>query len=628
MIYEKLAEDLINYIGGENNMSDVYACMTRLRVEINDKSKVQIEKIEAEKLVKRVQYKGNELQIVIGPEVNKIYNHFITIVDKDSFDQKGTKEDDQNPFSKFVGFLGGIFVPILPALIAGGMIKSIITLVEMAGWIDPTTDMGVLLNILGDSVFYFLPFFLAISTARILKTNEYLATMVAAIILYPTLTNGLENGAATLNILGISIPVISYATTVFPIIFAVILLKYVFNFFERVIHENVRMIFSPLLTIVIIGFLSLAFLAPIGHYLGEYLAGGVNVIFEWNGVLASVIIGGFLPLIVMLGMHQSLFPLMLNNLAENGFDTLLPLFYLQTLAIAGAVFAVFFVTKNKDIKSSSVSTGITSFLGISEPALYGVSIPLKKPLLAALISSGVAGGLSYFLGVRAFAFGLPSVLSIPTYINTAEGSSLSSVLISSIISFGLAFVLSYIFMRREREPEVIMEEQTINHQSATPTRFSPIDKAEHIYSPVDGGEIIKLSEIDDEVFSNQLLGPSVAIKPVNNDIYAPVSGEITMIAETEHAIGVTSNNGLEILLHIGIDTVKLNGEPFNMNVKVGDKVEQGKLIAEVDLDYLKDKDVDDVVLLAVTNDDNIEIIVRENDSVTKNSLLLEKTKKI
>ncbi|MDN6699454.1 MAG: glucose PTS transporter subunit IIA, partial [Staphylococcus equorum] len=550
--------------------------------------------------------------------------YFKTIIDKDSFDQKTVKENEQNPISKFVGFLGGIFVPILPALIAGGMIKSITTLVEMAGWVDATTDIGILLNILGDSVFYFLPFFLAISTARILKTNEYLATMVAAVILYPTLTNGLESGATTLNILGVSIPVISYATTVFPIIFGVILLKYVYQFFEKIIHENIRMIFSPLLTIIIIGFLSLAFLAPIGHYLGEYLAQGITVIFDWNGVLASIIIGGFLPLIVMLGMHQSLFPLMLNNLAENGFDTLLPLFYLQTLAIAGAAFAVFFVAKNKDIKSSSISTGITSFLGISEPALYGVSIPLKKPLIAALIGSGVAGGLSYFLGVRAFAFGLPSVLSIPTYINAAEGSSLSAVLISSVVSFGLAFVLSYILMKRDKEPAAIMEEQTVDQTITTNPSSPSMNIREDIYSPVDSGKVLELSEIEDEVFSHQLLGPSVAIKPMNRNIYAPINGEITMISETEHALGITSDKGLELLIHIGIDTVKLGGEPFTMHVKVGDKVQQGNIIAEVDLDYLRDKQLNNVILLAVTNDDEVKITAKENESVTRKSLILEK----
>lgn len=622
MSYKEFASNLLNYVGGESNMEDVYSCMTRLRIIVHDKSKVQLKNIEAEKVVKKAQYKGNELQIVIGPDVNKAYEEFKDIINESSFQQRETKDNKSNFLSKIVDFLGGIFVPILPALIAGGMVKSISTLLNIAGWIEPTGDINVLLNVLGDSVFYFLPFFLAVSTARVLKTNEYLAVMIAAIILYPTLTHGLESGATTLGIYGLSIPVISYSASVFPIVLGIILLKYVYQFFEAVIHENVRMVFSPLLTILITGFLTLAFIAPMGHYLGIYLAEGIAAVFNWNGVLASTLIGGFLPLIIMAGMHQALFPLMINNLAENGFETMLPLFYLQTLAIAGATFAVFFTSKNKDVKSVSASTGITAFLGITEPALYGITIPLKKPLIATFIGSGVAGGLSYFLGVRSYAFGLPSILSIPTYVNQAEGSSLTSVLIASVVSFGVAFILSYIFMQTNKETEVVSKEEEVNQPLNS--ELTRVVGNEDIYSPIQGGELLNISDVPDKVFAEQLLGPSVAIRPKNGDIFAPTNGEISMVADTKHAIGMTSENGLEILLHIGLDTVKLGGKPFAVKVKAGDKVKQGDLIAKVDLNYLEENDIDNVVILAITNDNDIENITTENDLVTIESIILQK----
>lgn len=617
MAYAQFVRELVEYVGGEENILAAYYCMTRLRLTVGEKSKVNIDKIKEQKIVKQVQYKGSELQVVIGTEVNQVYDELMKQVDSKNLGQIGKidvpEDEKKNVFSKVVDILGGIFVPVLPALIAGGMIKSISTLLMTLGWLDGASDIAVLLNIVGDSVFYFLPFFIAVTTAKVIKTNESLALMVAGSIMYPTLINGLESGAGALNVFGISIPVIAYNSSVFPIILGVVFLKYVYGFLDKNIHRNIRMVFAPLLAILITVPLTLAFLAPLGHYLGSYLAQGITWIFNTNGVIAATVIGFFLPLIVMAGMHQSLFPLMLTNLSELGSDVMLPIFYLQTLAMAGATFAVFAASKKVDKKATALSTGISAVFGVTEPALYGVAIPLKKPLIAALIASGVAGGLSNLLGVRAFAFGLPSFLSIPTYVNDAQGSSLVSVVISSLVALVLSFALSYVFMKREKS-EVEEETPVVVLQSS-----------EKVYSPVNEGRIIALTDVQDNVFASEIMGPTVAIEPKHNEIYAPVSGEIVMLSDTKHALGIKTQNGLEVLIHIGIDTVKLNGEPFTSSLKVGDLVEQGHLLTHVDLGYLKEHNIEDTIILAITNTQGVSKLVDDNRMVDTQTAILQTT---
>lgn len=611
MKYEKLSKDILKYIGGEENIIDYYKCITRLRINVKDKSKVDMKNIEKNDLVQKVQYKGNELQVVIGAKVNEIFQDFERVLDNSKIDKSNSTLENKDISTRVVEFLGGIFVPVLPALIAGGMLKSIITLLMMVNWISPQTDIAIFLNIIADSVFYFLPFFLAVTSARVIKTNEMLAIMVAGGLMYPTLINGLQSQAKFLYVFSLSIPVMSYATTVFPIIFGVLLLKYVHKFFEKIIPENLRTIFSQLLTIIITLLLTLAFLAPLGSYLGSYLAKIINAIFNFNGVIASIVIGGLLPLIVMAGMHQSLFPIMLNNLSETGSDVILPLFYLQTLAIAGAVMAVFFVTNNKKIKSACGSTGITAFLGITEPALYGIVIPKKKPLVVALIASGIAGGLGNFLGIRAFSFAMPSILSIPTYYNPQNRVSLLGVFIASVVSFVLSFILSYIFMKSDNKNDEIVESKIV-------------EKDELIYSPLENGKSIDVLKVNDDIFSKQILGPSVAIKPLDGKLFAPVDGGITMIADTKHAIGISTKNGLELLIHIGVDTVKLGGEPFDLNVKEGDEVKRGDLLAYINLDFLRKNCKEDTIIMAVTNVEDIDICIPEDKFVNKDSLVLRK----
>ena len=624
MNYSQFAKDLIYNFGGQDNMKEAYYCKTRLRINVAEKTQVSTDKNKAADIVKQDQYKGKELQIDIGTEVNQVYDEFIKHVDPSKLGQSEPSSDEKrNVFSKVVDFLGGIFVPIIPALVAGGMLKSITTLLTTFGWLDGASDLAVLLNIAADSVFYFLPFFIAVTSARVIKTNEFLALMVAGSIMYPTLINGLESGAAALSVFGVSIPVIAYNGSVFPVILGVVLLKYVYGFLDKYIHKNIRMIFAPLFAILITVPISLALLAPIGHYLGIYLAQGLAWIFNTNGFIAATLMGFFLPLIVMAGMHQALFPLMLTNLAEVGIDKMLPLFYLQTFAIAGATYAVFFASKKADKKAVALSTAITATFGITEPALYGLAIPLKKPLIAGLIASGVAGGLSNLLGVSAFAFGLPSFLSIPTYVDAAQGSSLVDVLISSVVALGLGFIISYILMKREKEDEVPSESVV---QTESQTKSEPqlnITANEMIYAPVNDGQILALSDVKDNVFAQEIMGPTVAIKPHNNDVYAPVSGEIIMFSDTKHALGIRTKSGLEVLIHIGIDTVKLNGEPFSSTLEVGDTVNHGDLITTVDLDYLKERNVDNTIIIAITNYNQLNKLIDANTKVTNQSAILQ-----
>ena len=589
MDYNHLSKTILKNVGGEENILDVYHCITRLRFHLKDSSKVNEKEITDTEGIAGAQFKGSEFQVIIGNDVKNVYENFVSHM-KDFGRQDGEVSTEKtNIMTKLMDTLAGVFVPVLPAITAAGMVKSVLALLLAVRAISSESDIYQLFNILSDAAFYFLPFLLAVTSARKFKTNEFLALTVAGSMMYPTIITGAADGGG-LHVLGLTIPFINYAASIIPIVLSVWLLSKVYRFIDKRTPETVRLLIAPMLSLFIIVPISLGLLAPLGNYAGYYLAGFLTWIFALSGPVAGLILGATIPLIVMTGMHYVVNPIVLQNLKLLGYDFIAPLFFLCNIAQAGATLAVFTKAKDKKLKSLALSTGISAVFGITEPAMYGVNIREKKPFFASLIAGGIGGFVATMFGVKVYAFVMPGITGIPAYI-TQGGDNRNIVVIHSslFITFASSFGLTLILWK-EKKINIIEEPQTVPEEM----------KEEFVRSPMEG-EIVPLTDVPDTIFSKQIVGPGVAIIPERREIRAPFEGQVTMISESKHAIGLKSKSGIELLIHVGIDSAKLGGLGFEAAVKAGDDIRVGDKLLEVNLDYLKEKGINMITPVVVTN---------------------------
>ena len=579
MDYNHLSKTILKNVGGEENILDVYHCITRLRFHLKDSSKVNEKEITDTDGIAGAQFKGSEFQVIIGNDVKNVYENFVSHM-KDFGRQDGEVSTEKtNIMTKLMDTLAGVFVPVLPAITAAGMVKSVLALLLAVRAISAESDIYQLFNILSDAAFYFLPFLLAVTSARKFKTNEFLALTVAGSMMYPTIMTGAANGGG-LHVFGLTIPFINYSASIIPIVLSVWLLSKVYRFIDKRTPETVRLLIAPMLSLFIIVPISLGLLAPLGNYAGYYLASFLTWIFAVSGPVAGLILGATIPLIVMTGMHYVVNPIVLQNLNQLGYDFIAPLFFLCNIAQAGATLAVFTKAKDKKLKSLALSTGISAIFGITEPAMYGVNIREKRPFFASLIAGGIGGFVATLFGVKVYAFVMPGITGVPAYITQGgDNRNIVVILLSLLITFASSFGLTLI----------LWKEKKIN-----------IKEEEFVRSPIEG-KIVPLTDVPDTIFSKQIVGPGVAIIPESREIRAPFEGQVTMISESKHAIGLKSKSGIELLIHVGIDSAKLGGLGFEAAVKAGDDIRVGDKLLEVNLDYLKEKGINMITPVVVTN---------------------------
>lgn len=579
MDYNHLSKTILKNVGGEENILDVYHCITRLRFHLKDSSKVNEKEITDTEGIAGAQFKGSEFQVIIGNDVKNVYENFVSHM-KDFGRQDGEVSTEKtNIMTKLMDTLAGVFVPVLPAITAAGMVKSVLALLLAVRAISSESDIYQLFNILSDAAFYFLPFLLAVTSARKFKTNEFLALTVAGSLMYPTIMTGAANGGG-LHVFGLTIPFINYSASIIPIVLSVWLLSKVYRFIDKRTPETVRLLIAPMLSLFIIVPISLGLLAPLGNYAGYYLASFLTWIFAVSGPVAGLILGATIPLIVMTGMHYVVNPIVLQNLNQLGYDFIAPLFFLCNIAQAGATLAVFTKAKDKKLKSLALSTGISAIFGITEPAMYGVNIREKRPFFASLIAGGIGGFVATLFGVKVYAFVMPGITGVPAYITQGgDNRNIVVILLSLLITFAFSFGLTLI----------LWKEKKIN-----------IKEEEFVRSPIEG-KIVPLTDVPDTIFSKQIVGPGVAIIPERREIRAPFEGQVTMISESKHAIGLKSKSGIELLIHVGIDSAKLGGLGFEAAVKAGDDIRVGDKLLEVNLDYLKEKGINMITPVVVTN---------------------------
>lgn len=591
MTNKELAKQIVSLLGGRDNITTALHCVTRLRFNLKDNSLANMKTIENMEGVIGTQIKNGQYQIIIGPMVADVFIEVEALLGDMSNDEiKSTQKFDVN---KILDVITGIFSPILPALVAGGMLKGIIAMIDGFGWIATESGTFVILNLISDIPFYFLPFLLAISSSRKFKVNEYLGVCVAGALMYPTFVAAVDATSSPFTFLGFVIPVFKYADSVFPVILGVGLLAVVYRFIDKFIPNVLKMVIVPTMSLLVTIPLTYLILAPIGAYGGIYLADGIVWMFNTFGVLAGFLLGFFMPLIVLCGMHQSTSPIQITNITTLGYDYLLPISFCHNMAESGASLGAALHMKDSKMRAAALTTSFSAFLGISEPALFTVNVVNKTPLIAAMIANGIGGALTTLLGAKCFAFVMPGITSLPVYANP-DGTigNLLLMCVCIISTFLIAAVLSYLLgMRKVKTSDLVIE------------------------MPVKG-EMISLNKVNDEMFAKEKMGKGYAIIPSDQYIYAPCDGTVVVLAQTKHAIGLQAKQGEELLIHIGIDTVELNGQYFESYVKQGDKVKKGDRLMKVDFQNIQKAGYDITIPVICTNSQNYQQITVDKEHKT------------
>lgn len=595
---EDLAKQILEIVG-KSNITYVTHCATRLRFNVKDEESVNLKALDRLEGVLKSQFKSGQLQIIIGAKVKGVFDAVSTMVDLDQGDieVKGVKIK-KNPLSRVVETISGIFGPVIPVLIGCGMIKSLLAIMTTTKLIATDSGAYQVFNLISDLIFYFFPFFLAVSAAKKFKTSEFMAVALAGAYMYPTIMNGAANvaktGVTSLSFFGLPVLFVNYKTTIIPIIISVWILSYVYRYVDKLIPDMFKILFVPMIVLFIMVPLELIAIGPIGTYIGTTVAKVVSYLYTTNGVIGSFLFGTFRPVLIIFGMHYSITPINSQLIAEYGYSVISPANLTGNLAQAGACLAVFFLLKNKTNKSGALTSGVTALFGITEPAIFGFNLKYKKPFICAMVAGGVGAAYINFWGGGATALILPGLLALPTYI----ASSYIHIIIGVGISIALAFIGVLIFGIGEEDVPGNVEKSSGLENETKKVNDSP--KTITVNSPMNG--IVKdLAEVDDPMFSEKVLGNGVAIDSKDGKVYAPFDGIVMSLFPTRHAIGLLSTDGVEMLIHIGLDTVKLDGKHFTAHVKQDQKVKQGDLLIEFDQEEIKAAGYDTIVPVIITN---------------------------
>ena len=594
---KEIAVRVLDAVGGKENVNSVVHCATRLRFKLKDEEKADTNRLIQDDDVIQVVQSGGQYQVVIGSHVSDVYRELTGVANFDGESEKSAEKG--NPLNQLIDIISSIFTPFLGAMTGAGVLKGFLTLAVTMNWLAADSGVYTVWYAIADGLFTYLPVMLAFTAAKKFKTNEFLAVSLAMALVHPSIT---ELAGQTLSFVGI--PVIigasAYTSSVIPIILAVFLQSYVERFFKKVIPSFLQIICVPLAVFLIMAPVTFIVVGPLGTIVGNLLGSGYDAIYNLSPILAGAIMGGLWQVFVMFGMHWGFVPIAMVNLTQFGFDTMVPMLLPAVLAQGGAALAVFFITKNVKLKGLALSSTITSLFGITEPTVYGVTLPLKKPFIAACISGAIGGAIVGFSQVKNYTFGLVSLLSLPSFIphDTQDMSGLIAAAIGTAVAFGAAFVLTFV-LRFEDQPNPA---DTDTEKSKVPAP-SITNERVVLSSPL-AGRVVPLNEVKDQVFSSGAMGKGIAIDPANGTLVAPADGTITTLFPTGHAIGLTTTDGVEILMHIGMDTVELEGKGFEIFVKQEDQVKKGDLLVKFDLSLIKEAGYSTVTPIVVTNTPN------------------------
>ncbi|WP_449450777.1 beta-glucoside-specific PTS transporter subunit IIABC [Streptococcus suis] len=587
MKYKNAALAILEAVGGEKNVLRATHCVTRLRLELKDENIVSDERVKSISGVLGIMKKNGQYQIILGNDVANYYKEFTALGKFDSDSVQQVKK--ANVLEQVIEYIAGSMTPLIPAMLGGGMIKVLVIVLPMLGLLKADSQSISFLAFFGDAPYHFMPIFLAYSASQKLKVTPALAMSVAGILLHPNFVQMVSTGDP-LHFLGAPVTPASYGSSVIPILIMVWLMKYIEAVFNKVTPAVTKSFLQPTLVLLVSGFIALVLVGPLGVIVGEGLSQLVEQMHGVAGWLTLAVLGAIMPFIVMTGMHWAFAPIFLAASIATPDVLILPAMLGSNLAQGAASMAVAFKSKNSNTKQIAFAAGFSAlFAGVTEPALYGVTLKYKKPLYAAMIGGGLAGLFVGLTGVKAYLFAVPSLIALPQFIYSEAASNITNAVIAAAISIIVTFILAYFLGIDE-------ETSTVNLEKVAPG----ISSRKNVFSPL-SGQILPLEKVNDATFSKKMLGAGVAIIPKDGKVYAPFDGAVTSLFPTKHAIGLTSDEGVELLIHFGLETVELKGRGFVSHVSDGEKVEKGQLMLEVDVEMLVAEGYDIVTPVVVTN---------------------------
>lgn len=635
--YENLAKEIVKNIGGKENVISLTHCITRLRFKLKDESKANDEILKNMDGIVTVMKSGGQYQVVIGNHVPDVFADVMSLIGLE--EGSANREENAPPsnlFNKAIDTISGIFQPILGIMAACGMVKGINALFAAIGLYSDTCGGYLLLNAIGDGLFHFMPLFLGYTAAKKFNLKPMLGLVIGAIMCYPTIQNSTLSASGDVintlfagtmfesdvytNFFGIPLIAMDYTGTVIPVIFVVYFASKCEKFFKKFIPDLVSFFFVPMLTLLAaipIGFLVIG---PFATFGSNIIAAAVITIRNFSPLLAGAIVGLTWQILVIFGLHWGFIPVYINNIMTNGYDNVMMPFFACTFATSAVVLAIFFKTKNKQLKEMALPNFISGIFGVTEPAIYGILLPLKKPFIISCIAGCIGGGFYGAFNFRKFMMGGMGIFEFPAMIEP-DGSmgNLVVAVTGVIITMIIAFVTTMLFYKEETPQVQTVENEKIKTQTKpsiqTEKATDALLQKVEITSPLKG-KVLKLSSIQDDAFASGVLGKGIAILPEQGKVFAPTNGVITTLFPTLHAIGLQTEDGIELLIHIGLDTVQLNGEGFQAHIGQGDHVQKGQLLITFDKALIESKGYCMETPIIVTNsDDFLDVIELKKELV-------------
>lgn len=588
MDYKSLAKSIVENVGGADNIVHLEHCSTRLRFQLADHSKVNIDALKKTPGVMGV-IDAAQFQIVIGNDVIEAYDAITSAYDLGGVPAASAKKEKRSAGAVFLEYLIGIFQPLVPAIAGAGVLKSIMLLLAMIGAITSTDTLYTTLVGISDATFYFLPLMVAVTTANMFKTDRLVAVAAVGFLLLPATTTALKDGLA---LFGITVQNITYSSQVFPAILEVICLSLLERWLNKVSPKAIRVFFVPMVALAITIPVTLLVLGPLGYNVGVLLTDAILFMYSTFGWIALAVLAAILPFMISMGMHKALVPYAVSSMSAAGFESLyLPASLGHNISESGACLAVALRTKDERLRQTALSAGISALMGITEPALYGVTLQHKRAMTAVVISGAISGALIGLLGVKAFVTVGPGLASMTMYVDAANPQNLVNAFIGFAVALVCSFAIAFVTWKDDDQVEAA---GTTDKPAAT------TDAALELVVPV-SGTIEDITKVPDEMFAAKTLGDGMAIVPSQGMLYSPVDAEVTMVFKTRHAIGLTCANGAEILIHVGIDTVKMDGDGFTAHVNTGDHVGVGDELISFDIDKIEKAGFDPTVCIIVSN---------------------------
>lgn len=606
--FKNIATDILNSVGGKDNISDIYHCATRLRIVVNNPDLVDQEKLKKVDGIKGVVIKGQEIQNFIGTKVNEYYSKLVPelhLNEKVNLKQdKSEKLTFKNALSKVLDFISGIVLPIMPVIVAAGFLLAILNMCKTFFGMNPKSGTAIVLTSIASAGFYYIPIFVGFQSAIKMKIPAAMGAFLGAILTFSDINN-----VSGLSFLGIHLPKMQYNGTLLTSILGVILLALIYKLFDKVMPKEITYFFTPLLSILIAAPLTLVIIGPISNNISFAIAGCFNWLSAKANWLAFTLYSALNPILVMFGIDKGFVPIAMNNVSELGYDTLIyPAALPSNAAMGAAAIAIAVFSKKKITKGEGFSAGFTGLMGITEPSIFGFLLPYRRALIGAISGGAIGGLVGGILHIKQGALMAPGFISLISYfVGKNPTLNFTCGIITWLTGIISSFVITTILLKsdKNRDQNVLFKNDTKIPTKKENSISKPIKAIENFSAPV-SGKVIPLNQVNDDMVAQKILGDGFAIIPSNGKIYSPVNGTISSIFKTKHAICLKSDNGLDILLHLGIDTVELKGKPFDILVKEKDKVERGQLIGKMDIKQITDAGKDPTVLVLITSKDKVK----------------------